>query len=51
MSKLIARYAADRSAANAKRVADHWKKHPFSGLLLSAYESDLLVAALCHKEA
>lgn len=51
MSKLLARYAADRSAANAKRVVDHYKKHPFSGLMISAFESDLLVQALCHKEA
>ena len=51
MSKLIARYAADRSAANAKRVAAYYQKHPFCGLMLSAQESAILINALSHKDA
>jgi hypothetical protein len=51
MSKLIARYVADPSAANAKRVAAHYHKHPFAGLMLTAAESAVLIQALSHEDA
>ena len=46
MSKLIARFAADPTAANARRLALYCRKHPFASLLATREEVAVLECAL-----
>ena len=49
MKKLIAKYIKNPSPANAEKVASYWVKHPFSGMMLTALESSVLIECLANK--
>jgi hypothetical protein len=46
MLTLLNKYKADRSVANAIRVAKYARKHPFAALLVPDDYADLLLEAL-----
>lgn len=46
MSKLLANYRADKSMANAIKLAAYDRKHPMAACLLSVEDTDLLAQAI-----
>jgi hypothetical protein len=45
MEKLLNKYAADRSDANAMALVKHDKKHPFAAMFLTQDQADMLAQA------
>ena len=50
MQKLIEQYRNAKTLANAKRIFNHIKKHPFSFLTVDQYDHALIQAALMQIE-
>lgn len=50
MEKLLAAYAAAPTDANARKVANHNRRHPFSAVMLVPSDSATLTTALAHAE-
>jgi hypothetical protein len=51
MQKLIEQYQTAKTLANAKRIFNHIKKHPFSYLAVDQYDHAVIQAALMQIEA
>lgn len=49
MQKLIAKYIKKPTPANAHKVALYWAKHPFSGMMLTNAELEVLQQCLATK--
>lgn len=48
MEKLLAAYTAAPTDANARKVANHNRRHPFAAVMLVPTDSATLTAALDH---
>jgi len=48
MEKLLAAYTAAPTDANARKVANHNRRHPFAAVMLVPADSATLAAALDH---